>query len=60
MVAKLWKEMSLTLLFIEHDMDIVFNHAQVIRVMNQGQLIAEGNPAEIRNNREVIAAYLGE
>ena len=60
MVAKLWKEMSLTLLFIEHDMDIVFNHAQLIRVMNQGQLIAEGNPAEIRNNREVIAAYLGE
>jgi branched-chain amino acid transport system ATP-binding protein len=60
MVAKLWKEMNLTLLFIEHDMDIVFNHAQVIRVMNQGALIAEGTPAEIRNNREVVKAYLGE
>ena len=60
LIAKLWKAMNLTLLFIEHDMDIVFNHAQLIRVMNQGQLIAEGNPAEIRNNREVIAAYLGE
>jgi branched-chain amino acid transport system ATP-binding protein len=52
--------MNLTLLFIEHDMDIVFNHAQLIRVMNQGALIAEGTPAEIRNNREVIKAYLGE
>jgi branched-chain amino acid transport system ATP-binding protein len=60
MVAKLWKEMNLTLLFIEHDMDIVFNHAQLIRVMNQGALIAEGTPAEIRNNREVVKAYLGE
>ena len=60
MVAKLWKEMDLTLLFIEHDMDIVFNHAQVIRVMNQGELLAEGNPAEIRNNPDVISAYLGE
>ncbi len=60
MVAKLWKEMNLTLLFIEHDMDIVFNHAQLIRVMNQGVLIAEGTPAEIRNNREVVKAYLGE
>lgn len=59
-IAKLWKEMNLTLLFIEHDMDIVFNHAQVIRVMNQGELLAEGSPSEIRNNREVIAAYLGE
>jgi branched-chain amino acid transport system ATP-binding protein len=59
-IAKLWKEMNLTLLFIEHDMDIVFNHAQVIRVMNQGELLAEGSPAEIRSNREVIAAYLGE
>jgi branched-chain amino acid transport system ATP-binding protein len=59
-IAKLWKEMNLTLLFIEHDMDIVFNHAQVIRVMNQGELLAEGSPSEIRSNREVIAAYLGE
>jgi len=60
MVAKLWKEMNLTLLFIEHDMDIVFNHAQLIRVMNQGELLAEGTPAEIRTNKEVITAYLGE
>jgi branched-chain amino acid transport system ATP-binding protein len=60
LIAHLWQAMNLTLLFIEHDMDIVFNHAQRIRVMNQGQLIAEGTPSEIRNNREVVAAYLGE
>jgi branched-chain amino acid transport system ATP-binding protein len=60
LIAKLWKEFDLTLVFIEHDMDIVFGIAQTVRVLQQGRLLAEGTPDQIRNNPEVITAYLGE
>jgi branched-chain amino acid transport system ATP-binding protein len=49
----------MTLIFIEHDMDIVFKIAQTIRVLCYGRVLAEGTPAEIRGHPEVIAAYLG-
>ncbi|MCF8125073.1 MAG: ABC transporter ATP-binding protein [Desulfotignum sp.] len=60
LIKKLWKQFNLTLLFIEHDMDMVFDIAQVVRVLQQGTLLAEGSPDEIQNNKEVITAYLGE
>ncbi len=60
LIKQLWKEFKLTLLFIEHDMDTVFGIAQVVRVLQLGRLLAEGTPDEIRNNPEVITAYLGE
>ncbi|MDX2440872.1 MAG: ABC transporter ATP-binding protein [Desulfobacterales bacterium] len=60
LIKKLWKEFDLTLIFIEHDMDMVFDVAQVVRVLQQGTLLAEGSPEEIQNNKEVITAYLGE
>jgi branched-chain amino acid transport system ATP-binding protein len=60
LIRKLWKEFSLTLIFIEHDMDTVFGIAQVVRVLHLGRLLAEGTPDEIRNNAEVVTAYLGE
>jgi branched-chain amino acid transport system ATP-binding protein len=60
LVQKLWKDFSLTLVFIEHDMDTVFGIAQVVRVLQQGRLLAEGTPDQIRSNPEVITAYLGE
>ena len=59
-ITSLWKKRDLTIVFIEHDMDLVFANSQIIRVLNHGQLIAEGKPEEIRNNREVVTAYLGE
>jgi branched-chain amino acid transport system ATP-binding protein len=49
-----------TFVIVEHDMDVVFSLADWIVVMNRGQLLAEGPPAEIRENREVREVYLGE
>jgi branched-chain amino acid transport system ATP-binding protein len=60
LIKKLWKEYDLTLVFIEHDMDTVFGIAQLVRVLQQGMLLAEGTADQIRNNPDVITAYLGE
>lgn len=46
-------------LFTEHDMDVVFNHADRIIVLSRGELIAEGTPAEVQTNAEVKEIYLG-
>ena len=53
-------ERELTLLFTEHDMDVVFAIAQKIAVLHQGRLIAAGSPMEVRSNPEVRRVYLGE
>ena len=58
-IKNLWKKTKMTILFIEHDMDIVFDIAQKIYVLQQGAIIAEGNPKEIKSNQKVIKAYLG-
>ncbi|MBL26800.1 MAG: ABC transporter ATP-binding protein [Rhodospirillaceae bacterium] len=58
-VQALWRTGGMTLIFIEHDMDIVFKIAQTIRVLKYGAVLAEGPPAAIRENPEVIEAYLG-
>ena len=46
-------------LFTEHDMDVVFGHADRIMVMHRGELIAAGPPGEVRDDPEVRAVYLG-
>jgi len=58
-VEKLWRQGGLTIVLIEHDMDIVFRVAQHIHVLSYGKLLAQGNAEEIRANPRVIEAYLG-
>jgi branched-chain amino acid transport system ATP-binding protein len=60
LLKELHEYFQLTTIFIEHDMDMVFGIAQVIRVLVQGELIAEGAPDYIRHHEAVIDAYLGK
>jgi len=60
LIGKITQEKGLTLLFTEHDMEVVFSISQRIMVLHQGRLIAEGTPEEIRRNPEVQKVYLGE
>ncbi len=59
LIRRLHKEHGLSILFIEHDMEIVFDIAERITVLDHGCRIAEGLPDEISVNQKVQAAYLG-
>jgi branched-chain amino acid transport system ATP-binding protein len=59
LIQTLADKQGLTILFCEHDMEVVFNVAQSIMVMQQGYTIIQGAPEEIRQNSEVQKAYLG-
>jgi branched-chain amino acid transport system ATP-binding protein len=54
------RERGLTVLFTEHDMDVVFSVADRIMVLHQGRVIAEGRPDEVRADQQVQRVYLGE
>jgi branched-chain amino acid transport system ATP-binding protein len=58
--AAIARERGLSVLFTEHDMDVVFAVADRIMVLHQGQVIADGRPADVRADRQVQAVYLGE
>jgi branched-chain amino acid transport system ATP-binding protein len=60
LIKRLAEERGLTILFCEHDMDVVFGIAQSIMVMHQGRTLIQGKPRQVRENEEVMKAYLGE
>jgi len=59
LTAGIVRERGVSVLFTEHDMDVVFGHAHRIMVLNRGELIAEGTASEIRNSPLVQEVYLG-
>ena len=60
LIKRLAESHGLTILFCEHDMDIVFSVAQSIMVMYQGSTLVQGKPEEVRGNNQVQEAYLGD
>ncbi|HSW25825.1 MAG TPA: ABC transporter ATP-binding protein [Burkholderiaceae bacterium] len=60
LLRRIASERGLTLLFTEHDMEVVFGAAQRIAVLHQGRLIAQGAPEAIRADAEVRRVYLGD
>lgn len=60
LIGRLRDELNLTILMVEHKMDVVRDLAEWIIVMNEGRVIAEGTPEEIARNEEVNRIYLGE
>ena len=60
LIGRIVRERGLTLLFTEHDMDVVFSIAERIFVLHQGALLAQGTPQEVQANEDVQRVYLGE
>jgi neutral amino acid transport system ATP-binding protein len=58
-VLQLRADEGMTFLFVEHDLDVVMEASDRVIVMNEGQVIASGTPAEVRSDKRVVDAYLG-
>jgi branched-chain amino acid transport system ATP-binding protein len=59
LTASIAREREVAVLFTEHDMDVVFTHANHIIVLNRGRIIGRGAPLEVRNDPQVREVYLG-
>jgi branched-chain amino acid transport system ATP-binding protein len=60
LIRRLRDELGITIVLVAHDIPLVMNLCDRIQVLNYGRLIAEGDPAAVRTNPDVIAAYLGQ
>ena len=60
LIRRLRDELKITIIMVAHDIPLVMNLCDTIQVLNYGRLIAEGDPISVRNNPDVIAAYLGQ
>ncbi len=59
LTARIVRDKGCSVLFTEHDMDVVFAHADRILVLHLGELVAEGIPSEVRANQQVKEIYFG-
>ena len=57
--VKSLRDDGMTVMFVEHDMDVVHDISDWVVVMGEGRIIAEGTPDQISTNQQVIDAYLG-
>jgi branched-chain amino acid transport system ATP-binding protein len=60
LIRRLRDDMGITIVLVAHDIPLVMNLCDRIQVLNYGRLIAEGDPAAVRTNPDVIGAYLGQ
>ena len=59
-IRKIRDELKITIVLVEHDMDLVMRISDSVTVLNFGEVIADGTPLEVQKNRDVIIAYLGD
>jgi branched-chain amino acid transport system ATP-binding protein len=59
LIERLQEELGLTIVLVEHDMEVIFRIADSIAVLNRGAIIADGTPEEVQDNTDVQEAYLG-
>ena len=60
LVRRIRDELGVSIVLVEHDMDLVMNISDRIMVLNHGRVIAEGEPLDVQRHPEVVRAYLGE
>ncbi|MGD9922729.1 MAG: ABC transporter ATP-binding protein, partial [Pseudorhodoplanes sp.] len=60
LVDRLNEQLRLSVLFTEHDMSVVFNHASRVTLLHRGEIIVQGSPDEVRHDPTAQKIYLGE